>query len=129
MRRIFLIGMPVLLTLTSCGDPQAPEDGVPVCEVGVELVVAFEAGEPEFAWSPDCYASSLTVEGEGVHWGVSAGANRLRSPVSYGAAPAETLTVGFAVPLESGATYTVRLERAAEPLGPVVVAEAVFSAP
>lgn len=102
---------------TAVGDPCTDDTG------SVSVTVSAGAGEPTFAWSPECAVALLLVEQEAsdtwligtdeATWDDPEQANLITPPVTYGVVPSGATESYGPLPLTNGVTYEVILWRAA----------------
>lgn len=106
------------LTLGLAGCATHPGRVAPTpCGPTSQVQIAIRPGpNPTFAWTPACAVGWLqVVRGDSgvVAWQIEArdSVNAFTSPVVFGVVPSAALELSPAMPLESGATYTVTLGR------------------
>lgn len=93
----------------ACSDGSGPSS----CD---DVPISISPGTaPQFSWAGGCPAYSLQVSGPAVSmWFVSGGDvldDVIQPPVQYGTVPPGSAQSAPAEPLQSGTTYTVRLDR------------------
>lgn len=106
------------LTLGLAGCASHPGRVSPTpCGPTSEVKLAIRSGPaPTFAWTPSCAVGWVqVVRGDSgqVAWQIEArdSVNAIASPLVFGAVPSAAIELTPAMPLESGATYTVTLGR------------------
>jgi len=106
------------LTLGLAGCATHPGRVAPTpCGPTSQVQLAIRPGpNPTFAWTPACAVGWLqVVRGDSgqVAWQIEArdSVNAFSSPLVFGVVPSDAIELTPAMPLESGATYTVTLGR------------------
>lgn len=102
------------LALASCGDSSGPSGGG--CDEQLLTVTITPSTSPTISWSPDCTLAEVAVvqlsepvDTLKTKWQVQSEGNVIRSPVSYGAAPAGTSVLIPPKLLLLGTQYVVRM--------------------
>ena len=113
-----ILGLISVAAMLSCSDSHDPPVGETCPENVVTLAVPNPTNAtPSFNWTPACAVAHLEVTavapGSGVVWSISGRLqNILGSGISYGQVPFGAEEDVAAVPLQTGATYEVRVARA-----------------
>jgi hypothetical protein len=102
--------MAVVFLTTACGEGTGPGGSCDQVQVSIT-----QGTNPQFSWNGACPGYSLQVTGPATSmWFISGGDvldDVIHPPVQYGTVPAGAIQNAPAQPLESGTTYTLRMDR------------------